>query len=229
MRKDILFDSLELGNLTLPNRVVMTTIKLGYGNNKGEVTEPYIAFYKRRAEGGVGLMTTEPMYVQHNGRELPTQLGIHNDELIPGLQQLTEAVHNAGGRIMAHINHAGRASNPKLISAEDLVSASDVRCPANQVIPNPLTQDGIADIVSAFSTAARRVRKAGFDAIEIPFSHGYLIHQFLSPHTNHREDEYGGPLETGLWKSYSSDLRKILVRLDNPKSREGNVSPTINF
>ncbi len=80
-------------------------------------------------------MVTEPMYIQPNGRELPTQLGIYSDERIPGLRQLTDAVHAAGGLMMAHINHAGRAANPKLVPAEELVSASDTPCPANQVTP----------------------------------------------------------------------------------------------
>ncbi len=197
-KSELLFQSLALGNLTLPNRVVMTTVKLGYGNKKGEVTQRHIAFYKRRAESDIGLMTTEPMYVQLNGRELPTQLGIHNDDLIGGLRELTETVHSAGGRIMAHINHAGRAANPKLVPAEGLVSASNVICPANKTTPRAMTPDEIAETVSAFGDAARRVREAGFDAIEIPFSHGYLIHQFLSPHTNRREDKYGGFLENRL-------------------------------
>ena len=108
---DQLIQPLQLGNLTLPNRVVMTTVKLDYGNKKGEANQRHIAFYRRRAEGGIGLMTTEPMYVKLNGRELPTQLGIHSDELISGLRQLTEAVHAAGGRIMAHINHASKNPN----------------------------------------------------------------------------------------------------------------------
>ena len=193
-----LFQSLQLGSLTLPNRVVMTTVKLGYSNKTGEVTKRHIAFYKRRAEGGVGLMTTAPMYIQLNGRELPTQLGIYADEFVPGLQRLTDAVHASGGRIMAHINHAGRASNPKLVPPEERVSASDVPCPANQVTPRPLTRDEINDVVAAFGAAAHRVYEAGFDAIEIPFSHGYLIHQFLSPHTNHRTDEYGGSFENRI-------------------------------
>ena len=193
-----LFQSLQLGSLTLPNRVVMTTVKLGYSNKTGEVTKRHIAFYKRRAEGGVGLMTTAPMYIQLNGRELPTQLGIYADEFVPGLQRLTDAVHASGGRIMAHINHAGRAANPKLVPPEGRVSASDVLCPANQVTPRPLTSFEITEIVAAFGAAARRVREAGFDAIEIPFSHGYLIHQFLSPHTNHRTDEYGGSFENRI-------------------------------
>jgi 2,4-dienoyl-CoA reductase-like NADH-dependent reductase (Old Yellow Enzyme family) len=83
---------MQLGDLTLLNRVVMTTVKLGYSNNKGEVNNRHIGFYKRRAEGGVGLMTSEPMYVQLNGCEHPTQLGIYAEELVQGLQLLTDAV-----------------------------------------------------------------------------------------------------------------------------------------
>jgi 2,4-dienoyl-CoA reductase-like NADH-dependent reductase (Old Yellow Enzyme family)/thioredoxin reductase len=188
----------QLGILTLPNRVVMTTVKLGYSTEKGEVTDRHIAFYVRRAQGGVGLMVSEPMYVQRNGREMPTQLGIHADELVSGLRQLTEAVHAAGGLMMAHINHAGRAANPKLTLTGEVVSASEVLCPANQVIPRALSRSEIPEVVAAFGAAARRVREAGFDAIEIPFGHGYLIHQFLSPHTNHREDEFGGTFENRL-------------------------------
>jgi 2,4-dienoyl-CoA reductase-like NADH-dependent reductase (Old Yellow Enzyme family)/thioredoxin reductase len=176
----------------------MTTVKLGYGTKEGEVTERHIAFYVRRAEGGVGLITTEPLYIRRNGRELPTQLGIHDDRLVDGLRRLVEAVHAAGGRIMAHINHAGRAVNPKLVPEEERVSASDVLCPANGVTPRPLSLQEIPSYVEAFVAAAQRVKKAGFDALEIPFSHGYLIHQFLSPHSNHRDDEYGGPLENRL-------------------------------
>ena len=195
---EMMFQPFQIGSLILPNRVVMTTIKLGCGTRKGEVTDRHIAFYVRRAQGGVGLIATGPMYVQPNGRELPTQLGIHADELVPGLQRLMEAVHTAGGRMMAHINHAGRAANPKLVPREELVSASKVLCQANRGMPRALTRSEISEVVAAFGAAACRVREAGFDAIEIPFSHGYLIHQFLSPHTNLREDEYGGIFENRL-------------------------------
>jgi len=195
---DLLFQPLRIGSLTLPNRVLMTTVKLGYGTPEGSVTERHVAFYVRRAGGGVGLITTEPLYVRPNGRELPTQMGVHDDRLVEGLCRLADAVHGAGGRIMAHINHAGRVANPKLVPEGERVSASDVLCPANQVIPRPLTLEEIPLYIGFFVEAARRVREAGFDAIEIPFSHGYLIHQFLSPHSNHRDDEYGGPLENRL-------------------------------
>jgi len=198
MNSDSLFQPITLGTLELPNRLTMTTVKLGYGTKKGQVTERHIAFYVRRAEGGVGLITTEPLYIRRNGRELPTQLGIHDDRLAGGLRRLVEAVHAAGGHIMAHINHAGRAANPKLVPEGERISASDVLCPANGVTPRPLSPQEIHAYVGAFAAAARRVREAGFDALEVPFSHGYLIHQFLSPHSNHRDDEYGGSLENRL-------------------------------
>jgi 2,4-dienoyl-CoA reductase-like NADH-dependent reductase (Old Yellow Enzyme family)/thioredoxin reductase len=198
VKHDPLFRPLRLGSLRLPNRVVMTALKLGYAAEDGEVTDRHVAFYVRRAEGGAGLLTTEPLYVQGNGRELPTQLGIDADVLIPGLERLVSAVHRADGRIMAHINHAGRAANPQLVPQGRRVSASAVLCPANQVVPRALSRSEIGEVVAAFAEAARRVREAGFDAIEVPFSHGYLIHQFLSPHTNRREDEYGGSPENRL-------------------------------
>jgi 2,4-dienoyl-CoA reductase-like NADH-dependent reductase (Old Yellow Enzyme family)/thioredoxin reductase len=198
MDNDPLFRPLQLGSLGLPNRVVMTTVKLGYATEAGEVTDRHVAFYVRRAEAGVGLLTAEPLYIQRNGRELPTQLGIDDDALLPGLERMVSAVHRAGGRIMAHINHAGRVANPHLVPERQRVSASAVPCTANQVVPRPLSRSEIDEVVAVFAAAARRARAVGFDAIEVPLSHGYLIHQFLSPHTNRREDEYGGSPENRL-------------------------------
>jgi 2,4-dienoyl-CoA reductase-like NADH-dependent reductase (Old Yellow Enzyme family)/thioredoxin reductase len=198
MKDDALLQPLSLGRLTLPNRVVMTAVKLGYGTREGDVTDRHVAFYARRARGGPGLVVTEPLYVRPDGKELPTQLGIDSDRRIEGLRRLVEAVHKADGRVAAHLNHAGRAANPELVPERERVSASDVPCPANQVVPRPLTRPEIADLVSAFAAAARRARQAAFDALELPFSHGYLIHQFLSPHTNRRGDEYGGSLASRL-------------------------------
>ena len=161
-QNDLLFQPLKLGELTLPNRVIMTTVKLGYSNPLGIVTERHIAFYVRRAGAGIALMTSEPMYVVLNGREIPMQLGICDDSLILGLQKLTTAVHAAGGKIMAHINHAGRVVNPNLVPDGERVSASDVLCPANHVTPRPLEGSEIGEVVNVFAQAARRVRE-GFD------------------------------------------------------------------
>ncbi|MBN1138234.1 MAG: FAD-dependent oxidoreductase [Anaerolineae bacterium] len=198
MGTNLLFQPLRVGSLILPNRLMMTAIKLGYATPDGKVTDRHIAFYARRAKGGVSLVVTEPLYVHRNGRELPTQLGIDDDRLVDGLHRLVEAVHQSGGYAMAHINHAGRVANPKLVPDGERVSASAVPCPANGVTPRPLTRAEIAKVVASFAVAARRVSAAGFDALEIPFSHGYLIHQFLSPYSNQRDDEYGGLWENRL-------------------------------
>jgi 2,4-dienoyl-CoA reductase-like NADH-dependent reductase (Old Yellow Enzyme family)/thioredoxin reductase len=219
MGEDILFQPLEVGALTLPNRVVMTTVKLGYATLEGGVTERHVAFYRRRAQGDVGLLTTEPLYVRMDGRELPTQMGAQDDSLVPGLRRMVEEVHGAGGRIMAHLNHAGRAANPKLVGEGNLLSASPVLCPANQGIPRVMSEGEIREVVEAFGEAARRAREAGFDALEIPFSHGYLIHQFLSPHTNRRVDSYGG--------SFPNRLRFGLEVLERVREEAGQGIPIV--
>lgn len=198
MDADPLVRSLKLGSMVLPNRVVMTTVKLGYGTEAGEVTDRHVAFYTRRARGGVGLLTTEPLYVQRSGREVPTQLSVASADRARGLEWLVASVHGAGGRIMAHLNHAGRAANPKLVPEGVCVSASEVPCPANGVTPRALSVGEIEGVIEAFADAASRVASVGFDAVEVPFSHGYLIHQFLSPRTNRRDDGYGGTFDARL-------------------------------
>jgi len=198
MNSDKLLQPIQIAELTIPNRVLMTTVKLGYGNTSGEVTDRHIAFYVRRAEGEVGLISSEPLYIHPSGKELPTQLGIDADSMQSGLSRLTDAVHAAGGLIMAHINHAGRVANPKLVPEAERISSSDVLCQTNKVTPRALSRKEIPEQILRFREAARRAVQVGFDAIEIPFSHGYLIHQFLSPFTNRREDDYGGSLENRL-------------------------------
>jgi 2,4-dienoyl-CoA reductase-like NADH-dependent reductase (Old Yellow Enzyme family) len=111
MQDDALFQRSRLGSLELPNRVVMTTVKLGYASPAGEVTKRHLAFYRRRAEGGVGLLTTEPLYVRPDGRELPTQMGVHGDALVPGLRGIVEEVHGAGGKVMATVGASETASD----------------------------------------------------------------------------------------------------------------------
>jgi 2,4-dienoyl-CoA reductase-like NADH-dependent reductase (Old Yellow Enzyme family)/thioredoxin reductase len=187
------FDPIRIRRLTLANRLVMAPVKTGYGNAAGEVTQRHLDFYARRAQGGVGLIIPEPMYVHPSGRELPTQIGIHEDRLVPTLRRLTEVIHWHGVKVAAHLNHAGRMANPKAASPP-VLSASPVPCPAVGVIPQAIPPEGIFTVIGWFRDAARRAREAGFDAVELQFGHGYLVSQFLSPLVNRRGDEYGGDL-----------------------------------
>ena len=185
------FTSVKIGSLEFPNRMLMAPVKTAFGNAKGEVTTRHQAYYRRRAEGGVGAIIVEPMYVDIMGKEHPKQIGINDDNLLGSLNRLSSCIHEGGSLAIAHINHAGRAANSKLAGAPP-EAPSEVMCPKSGETPVAMSEDRIKKCVAAYADAARRARTSGFDAIEIQFGLGYLIAQFLSPRTNLREDDYGG-------------------------------------
>ena len=187
------FDPIQIRHLSLINRLVMAPVKTGYGNAAGEVTQRHLDFYEQRARGGVGLIIPEPMYVHPSGRELPTQIGIHEDRLVPSLARLVKGIHRHGVKVAAHLNLAGRMANPK-VATPPLLSASAVACPEVRVVPQALPREGIFMVIEWFRDAARRAQAAGFDAVEVQLGHGYLVAQFLSPLVNRREDDFGGDL-----------------------------------
>jgi 2,4-dienoyl-CoA reductase-like NADH-dependent reductase (Old Yellow Enzyme family)/thioredoxin reductase len=191
------FEETYIGTMALSNRLIMAPVKTGYGNLAGEVTQRHINFYLRRAAGGVGLITPEPMYIHPSGKELSNQIGLHQDRLVDGLKRLTYAIHQAGAKVAAHLNHAGRMANPKTTHLP-VVSASAVPCPATGLVPKALTRTEIKKYVDYYCQAAGRAKRAGFDAIELQFGHGYLVAQFLSLLVNKRTDDYGGSLENRL-------------------------------
>ncbi len=182
-----------IGTLNLKNKFIMAPVKTGYGTLKGEVTGHHIRYYQRRAEGGAAMLICEPFFIHPSGKELPTQIGIHEDGLIPGLLALTDAVHEKGAKICAHINHAGRAANPKL-AGKMLMAPSVVPCPVHGVAPKEMTPEEIEQTIGQFADAAWRAVQAGFDAVEIQFGLGYLAHQFFSPLTNKRQDKWADRL-----------------------------------
>jgi 2,4-dienoyl-CoA reductase-like NADH-dependent reductase (Old Yellow Enzyme family)/thioredoxin reductase len=168
----------------------MAPLKTGLGSPSGEANEKHIAFYRPRAQGGTGALILEPLYVDLCGREHPKQLGITADSYIPGLKAITDAIHENGSKAIAHLNHGGRAANPKA-SGSPSEAPSAVLCPAKGSTPEEMSAERIEVVISQFGEAARRAREAGFDLIELQCGLGYLIAQFLSPVTNLREDEYG--------------------------------------
>lgn len=188
------FDTFVIGSKKLPNRLIMAPVKTAYGAVDGKVTPRHIAFYRRRAQGGIGAIMTEPLYVDIIGREHPKQLGIVSDEQIEGLTELVEAVHAEGSLAIAHLNHGGRAANPKA-SGHPTEAPSEVTCARTGIKPTAMTLERIQAVIGEFAEAAGRAVAAGFDIIELQFGLGYLVAQFLSPRTNLRQDEYGGSEE----------------------------------
>jgi len=183
------FDPLVIGPSTVPNRIFMAPVKTALGPPDGKVSDRHVAYYRRRAAGGTGTVIVEPMFVDPVGKEHPKQLGIDDDDKVSGLSRLVGVIHEAGAHAVAHINHAGRAANPKA-SGLPTEAPSAVACPSTGATPQALTAERIEQVIHRFGDAARRAAEAGFDGIELQLGLGYLVAQFLSPRTNHRDDEY---------------------------------------
>jgi len=178
--------------LDLRNEFVFPPIKLGYSED-GTVNERHIDFYSIRSSH-VGAVTLEPLYLRKDLREIPTQLGIDDDDRVRGLSELVESIHAGGAKVIAHLNHPGRMANPK-IPGNSFVSSTDRACENGGAVPRRMQGADFEEVISLFTQAAVRAERAGFDIIELQFGHGYLLAQFLSPAVNDRTDEFGGSFE----------------------------------
>lgn len=190
-----LFAPLDVGPMTVANRLVMAPMERNYANRDGTVSERTVAHYSVRAHGGVGWIDVESTFVDPAGRGRTHQLGLHSDACVEGFRRLVDAVHAGGAKIGIELHHAGR-NTCRAISGSQPVAPSPVPCPeAGGETPRELTRGEIEQIVERYALAAMRAAAAGFDAVELHSAHGYLPLAFLSPLTNRREDEYGGTLE----------------------------------
>lgn len=190
-----LIQPVRIGTLDLRNRMVQAAMGTNLAARDGTVTDASVAYYARRAQGGIGLLITEVCAPEPAGRVIPGELDISSHAFIPGLARLATAAHAGGAKIALQLAHGGCFAS-KAVTGVAPVSPSGVGTallPDDQ--PRPLTIAEIQHLVQLFGQAAQRARIAGFDAVEIHGAHGYLPLQFLSGYTNRRTDEYGGSLE----------------------------------
>ena len=191
-----LFSPIAIQNMELKNRIVMTAMHLGY-TPQGEVTDQLVNFYAERAKGGVGLAIVGGCPIDEFGG-MVGMISLYDDRFIPGFKRLTDAVKNHGAKIAAQLYQAGRYTHSAMIGGQKPISASAVRSRLTGETPRALSLEEIPGVQDKFAESAVRSREAGFDAVEILGSAGYLISQFLSPITNLREDEYGGSFENRM-------------------------------
>lgn len=197
-----LFDPLQLGDLPLPNRIIMaplTRCRAAPGRVPGDLM---VEHYRQRA--GAGLIISEATAVTPIGVGYPDTPGIWSDEQIEGWKKVTAAVHEAGGRIVLQLWHVGRISDPLYLDGATPVAPSAIQ-PAGTVslvrpkkayvTPRALDTAEIPGIIAAYRQGAANAQAAGFDGVEIHAANGYLIDQFLQSRTNQRTDAYGGPVE----------------------------------
>ena len=183
-----------IGSLTIKNRVAMTAASACLTEPDGAMTEAMLAYYERRARGGVGLIITEMVCVDEDrGVLFPRELNAARPENIPSFRRLADRVHPYGTRIFAQLFHPGANADPGL-NPGDLISASPARGKKHGQARAASVEE-IHAIAQKFGRAAWRVKEAGFDGVEVHAAHHYFLHSFLSPVTNRRTDEYGGSLE----------------------------------
>ena len=197
-----LFDSLQLGRLTLPNRIIMAPLTRSRAGRDGVPTSLHETYYTQRSS--LGLIVTEGVFPKVSRRAFPGQPGIDTAEQIAGWRRVADSVHEAGGRIFMQVMNAGRLSHASLqedtepVAPSAVASGTAVRdlesrkdCP----VPRALDTTELPGIIDEFRHAARNAIDAGMDGVEIHGANGYLLHQFLSPNSNLREDSYGGSPE----------------------------------
>lgn len=192
----MLFSPERIGTLEVPNRIVMAPMATSFASAMGEVTDWMVGYYSKRARGGVGLIIVENANVDYpSGISGATQLRVDKDSFVPGLSRLSQAIHAEGALCALQINHAGAVAKSVEEGAQP-VAPSEGPNGLYRVTPKIVTCFEIQQIITHFAQAARRVKMAGFDAVEFHGAHAYLIAQFLSPLTNRRQDNYGGDLES---------------------------------
>lgn len=198
----ILFEPLEVGELTLPNRVVMAPLTRCRAVDRRRPNALMVEYYRQRA--GAGLILSEATAVDPMGVGYPNTPGIWNGEQVAGWKAVTAAVHEAGGRIFLQLWHVGRVSDPVYLDGRQPVApsaialeghVSHVRPKRPYVTPRALETAEIPAIVAAYRRGARHAREAGFDGVEIHGANGYLVDQFLQASSNQRTDAYGGSIE----------------------------------
>lgn len=198
-----LFDALQIGSLHLPNRIVMAPLTRLRAADPVHVPNALMAdYYAQRASAG--LLISEGVPVSPEGVGYPNVPGLWSDAQVAGWKQVTDAVHQAGGRIVAQLWHVGRISDPSLLDGRTPVAPSAIAADGNVsllrpqrpfVVPRALTTEEIREVVADFGRAAAHAKAAGFDGVTIHAANGYLLDQFLQDGSNTRTDAYGGSIE----------------------------------
>ena len=198
-----LFDPISVGDLTLPNRIIMAPLTRSRAEGEGRVPNALMAqYYAQRASAG--LILSEATSVTPQGVGYTVTPGIWSDEQVAGWKLVTDAVHKAGGRIMLQLWHVGRISDPELLDGDAPVAPSAIAAKGNvsllrpvrpYAVPRALDLEEIPGVVAAYRKGAENARLAGFDGVEVHGANGYLLDQFLQDGSNQRTDSYGGPIE----------------------------------
>ncbi|MGB1008425.1 MAG: NADPH-dependent 2,4-dienoyl-CoA reductase, partial [Thiolinea sp.] len=187
-----LFRPLDLGFTQLKNRIMMGSMHLGLEEYPGGF-ERMAAFYAQRAKGGVSMIVTGGIGPNQEGAVHAHAATLEDEKQLPQHQVITNAVHDAGGKICMQILHTGRYAY-----TDKLIAPSAIRAPINRFTPRAISSEEVWQQIDDFVNCASLAQQAGYDGVEVMASEGYFLNQFIAQHTNHREDEWGGSFENRI-------------------------------
>lgn len=197
----IMLNSIQVGAVTVRNRVIMAPMNTNYANPDGSISKRFADYFVERAKGGVGMIIISPGYIDRRSKKRAGSLLFDDPSFVPALKEFTDRIHAEGAVILQQLNHNGRllTSSKELKTAGGLcVGPSAVPHLLTGEIPHVLTVEEIHHLEDLFVLSAVNAKAAGYDGIEVHGAHGYLVNQFLSCYSNKREDEYGGSLRNRM-------------------------------
>lgn len=195
MKKELFEPIKQSSGVELKNRLVMAPMTTQSAFYDGEITEEIIEYYRCRA-GAAAAVIVESCFIEEHGRGFPGALGVDTDKKIAGLTRLAKAIKEKGSKAILQIYHAGRMAWPEYNGGVQPICASPVAAlRPNAPVPKEMSNDEILTMIQRFGDATRRAIKAGYDGVEIHGANTFLIQQFFSPHSNRRNDYWGGSLE----------------------------------
>jgi 2,4-dienoyl-CoA reductase-like NADH-dependent reductase (Old Yellow Enzyme family)/thioredoxin reductase len=210
---EYLFSPFRIKNCHLKNRIVMPGLASFLFDDDGSITDKTIEHYRMRAAGGPAMVIMEACAVSSEGIVSPHQARIYDDRFIEGLSRVASVIKSEGAVPAVQIHHSGRQTSPRVIRRKP-VAPSNLPCPTISGDVEPLTIDGIQEIIGKFGDAAARALQAGFELLEVHGAHGYLINQFLSGFSNIRQDRYGGDTD-GRARFASEIVEEVRKRIGN--------------
>ncbi|MFJ5706629.1 MULTISPECIES: alkene reductase [unclassified Streptomyces] len=226
------FDPVDLAGIRLANRIAMAPMTRSRADGRDRTPTAIVAeYYAQRASAG--LIISEGIQPVAEGQGYPDTPGLHSREQIAAWRRVTDAVHERGGRIFAQLMHCGRIGHPDLLDGDlhpvgpsPVAAAGQVYThegPKDFVTPRELTGDQVHEAIAGFAAAARNAVEAGFDGVEIHGANGYLIQQFLASGSNHRTDEWGGPVENRI--RFAAEVVKAVAAEIGPDRTGLRISP----
>ncbi|MGW1992175.1 alkene reductase [Embleya sp. NPDC001921] len=229
------FEPMTIGALDVPNRLVMAPMMRSRADPAGVLSEPAAEFYAQRA--GAGLLIGEAAQVSELGRGYALTPGLHTAEQVAAWRRVTDAVHAAGGRIVAQLAHGGRVGHPLLNADGALPMAPSAIASGGQLVasegvfehptPREMTLDDIRETVAQFATAARNAVEAGFDGVEVHAANGLLLHQFLADGANRRTDAYGGSIARRI--RFTLEVVEAVAEAIGPRRVGVRISPGTTY